>query len=154
MKGFISLFFIAILFVSCSSDDNKNTKPNIVGSWTLTALNAAIPIDLNNDGTANRNIMNEISCFEGHGSFTADGNYLLTLSQVENTETNGVMVFDCMGSIVNTGKYTLEGDQLTTIPDNPDEATTTTTIYLNNDTLKTSMDAGDFGRIEFVLRRD
>ncbi len=154
MKRLMIVFFTAVLLASCSSDDDRNSQKGIVGSWTLVELNATIPIDFNNDGTADRNIMNEIPCYEGHGSFTADGNYLLTLSAVEVEEVNGLMVVSCNGSIVNSGKYTLDGDQLTTIPDNPEEDTTTTTIYLNNDTLKTTMAAGTLGMVEFVLHRD
>lgn len=150
----MSVLFIAVLFAACSSDDDYNSEPSIVGSWTLVELNAAIPLDLDGDGKADRNIMTEIPCFEGNGSFTADGHYLLTLSNVVEEELNGKMVIGCDGSSVNTGTYTLNGDQLTTNPDDPNSDTSTTTIYLDNNTLKTSRDGGNFGTVEFVLRRD
>ena len=150
----MSVLFIAVLFAACSSDDDNNSKPSIVGSWTLVELNATIPMDFNNDGTANRNIMNEISCYEGHASFTADGNYLLTLSNVNTEIVEGLWNIECDGSIVSSGKYVLNGDQLTTTPDNPEEEPSTTTIDLSSNTAKYSMDAGNLGRVEFVLNRD
>ncbi len=154
MKRLMSVLFIAVLFASCSSDDDNTSEVGIVGSWTLVELNASIPLDLNGDGTADRNIMNEIPCFEGNASFTAGGNYLLTLSNVAEEEVNGEMVFVCNGSSVNSGTYTLNGDQFTTNPDDPESETSTTTIFLNGNTLKTSMAAGNFGTVEFVLHRD
>ncbi|QAA82536.1 hypothetical protein EI546_12765 [Aequorivita sp. H23M31] len=154
MKRLMSVFFIAVLFVACSSDDDNKSQATLVGSWTLVELNAALPIDFNNDGTANRNIMKEIPCYEGHASFTEDGNYLLTLSKVNAEIDGGIWNIECDGSVVNSGTYTLDGDQLTINPDNPDEESSTTTIDLNNNTVRYSMEAGDLGTVEFVLKRD
>ena len=154
MKRIMSVLFIAVLFAACSSDDDNNSKPSIVGSWTLVELNATIPMDFNNDGTADRNIMNEIPCYEGHASFTANGNYLLTLSNVNAEIVDGRWNIDCDGSSVNSGTYVLNGDQLTTNPDNPEEETSTTTIELSNNTAKYSMAAGNLGTVEYVLHRD
>lgn len=155
MKRLMSVLFIAAVFASCSSDDD-NTPPedSIVGAWTLVELNAENPIDFNNDGTADANIMKEIPCFEGNVAFTADGNFLMTLSQVVGEEVNGQMVFSCNGSIISAGTYVLQGDQLTTTTAGPDPETSTTTIFLNGDNLKTTMSAGDLGNVEFVLKRN
>lgn len=154
MKRIMSILFIAILFASCSSDDDNNSQPSIVGSWTLVELNAENPMDFNNDGTAERNIMNEIPCYEGHASFTADGNYLLTLSNLNVEEANGVFTITCDGNSVNSGTYLLNGNQLTTNPDNPEEETSTTTISITNNTVRYFLSAGNLGEVEFVTRRD
>lgn len=150
----MSVLFIAVLFAACSSDDDNNSKVGIVGSWTLVELNATIPMDFNNDGTVDRNIMNEIPCYVGHASFSAKGNYLLTLSNVNAEIGGGIWNIDCDVTSVNSGTYVLDGNQLTTNPDNPDEETSTTTIILSNNTVKYSMVAGDLGTVEFVLHRD
>ena len=154
MKRLMSVLFIAVLFAACSSDDDNSSEPSIVGSWTLIELNAENPMDFNNDGTADRNILNEIPCYEGHASFTADGNYLLTLSNVNAEEVEGVWNIDCDGNSVNSGTYVLNGDQLTTNPDNPEEETSTTTIDLSNNIIKYSINGGGLGQVEFVARRD
>ncbi len=115
----MSVLFVAILIASCSSDDDNSSNAAIVGSWTLVELNAENPRDYNNDGTVDRNVMNEIPCYEGHSSFTADGNYLLSLSKVEEEEINGVIVFSCNGNLIDSGTYELNGNQLTTTTNSP-----------------------------------
>lgn len=150
----MSILFISVLFTACSSDDDNSSEASLVGSWTLVELNATSPIDFNNDGTADRNIMNEIPCYEGHASFTADGNYLVTLSKLDSGEVNGVLVIDCVGSLVDSGTYVLNGDQLTLNPINPEVESSITTIDLNNNTVKYNMAAGDLGTVEFVLHRN
>lgn len=154
MKRLMSVLFIAVLFASCSSDDDKNSDPSIVGNWTLVELNAENPIDFNNDGIADRNIMNEIPCYEGHASFSADGNYLITLSNITGEEVNGVLVIECDGNSVDAGTYVLNGDQLTTNPNNPEEESSTTTIVMTNNTVRYFLSAGDLGQVEFVARRN
>ncbi|MGB3345257.1 MAG: hypothetical protein WBA61_15215 [Aequorivita sp.] len=154
MKRLLSILFIAVLFASCSSDDDNDSAPTIVGSWTLVELNAAIPVDLNNDGTADTNILKELPCFKGNGAFTADGKFLLTISSVKAEEVNGVLVYTCDGSIASSGTYVLNGNQLTTTTDGPEPETTTTTIDLTNEYLKTTMDAGNLGQLKMVFKRD
>ena len=150
----MSLLFIAVLFAACSSDDDNSSEAGIVGSWTLIELNAENPIDFNNDGTADRNILNEVPCYEGHASFTADGNYLMTLSNVTGEEVDGVLIVDCDGNSVNSGTYVLNGNQLTMNPDDPEEETSITTIVLSNNIIRYSINGGDLGQVEFVARRD
>ncbi len=155
MKRLMSVLFIAILFASCSSDDDNNPQEaSLVGAWTLVELNAENPKDFNNDGTADRNIMNEITCIKGNASFTADGNFLMTLSKVEEEEINGIVIYNCNGNLVNSGTYTLNGDQLTVTINGPEPETSTTTINLSGNTISVSMAAGDLGTVEFVLKRN
>lgn len=154
MKKILSILFTVVLLASCSSDDDNDTPPSIVGSWTLVELIAQNPIDFNNDGTADPNIMKEIPCYKGNASFTADSKFLLTLSTVKAEEVNGVMVYSCDGNIVSSGTYLLSGNQLTTTTDGPEPETTTTTIDLSHEYLKTSMDAGNLGNVKFVLKRN
>lgn len=154
MKQLMSVLFIAILFASCSSDDDNSSNAAIVGSWTLVELNAESPRDYNNDGTVDRNVMNEIPCYEGHSSFTADGNYLLSLSRVEEEEIDGVIVFTCNGNIIDAGTYVLNGNQLTTTTNSSNPQTSTITLNFSGDTVSYSIDSGGLGILEFVLRRD
>ena len=150
----ISVLLIAISFMSCSSDDDNSSNAAIVGSWTLVELNAENPRDYNNDGTVDINMMNEIPCYEGHSSFTADGNYLLSLSKVEEELIDGVLVFSCNGNLIDSGTYVLNGNQLTTTTNSPNPQTSITTLNFSGDTMSYSIDSGDRGILEFVLRRD
>lgn len=155
MKRLMSVLFIAILFASCSSnDDNGSSETTIVGAWTLTEANLAVPIDFNNDGTANRNFLNEVPCFEGTIAFTGNATFAQTFSTVEEVEVNGQTTFQCTGTNATTGTYNLDGDQLTTITNEPDPTTTTTTVDLNGNTLKANFELGNLGNVEFVYKRN
>ncbi|WP_026450923.1 lipocalin family protein [Aequorivita capsosiphonis] len=153
MKRLMSVLLIAIFFSACSSDDT-NSGTTLVGSWKLVELNAAIPLDLNNDGTANRNVIEEIPCIKGNATFTADGNYLSTLCKVDEEEVDGTIVFNCNGDIVGSRTYELNGNQLTLTPDAPESETSTTIIDLNSNTISITISAGDFGTLEFVADRN
>ena len=54
------LFFVLLLFTSCSGEDNDDLS--IVGTWKLTAWDVVGGFDINNDGTVNTNILDEIEC--------------------------------------------------------------------------------------------
>lgn len=157
MKRLMSVLFIAILFVSCSSDDDNNdpAETSIVGAWTLTEANVEVPMDLNGDGTADRNFMNEVPCFEGTVSFTGTGTFAQTFSTLELEVVNGETVYGCNGTTATAGTYTLNGNQLTTTTnDSNNPETTTTTISLNGNTLKATIEFGNFGDVELVYNRN
>ena len=73
IKNSILLCFSAILFSSCSGEDLDdkdadllNAKmlvyidsEDLVGNWELSVMRADIPVDLNDDGTSNTNLMAE-----------------------------------------------------------------------------------------------
>ncbi len=155
MKQLMSILFIAILFASCSSDDDNDTsETTIVGAWTLTEANVEIPMDLNGDGTADRNFMNEVPCFVGTIAFTGNGTYSQTFSILEEVIVNGQTTYTCNGTTATTGTYTLIGNQLTTITNEPDPTTTTTMVDLNGNTLKATIEFGNFGDVELVYSRN
>ncbi|MDC8002100.1 lipocalin family protein [Aequorivita todarodis] len=156
MKRLMSVLLIAILFASCSSDDDNNDPPQatIVGAWTLTEANVEIPMDLNGDGTADRNFMNEVPCFVGTVAFTGNGTFSQTFSTLEEVVVNGQTTYTCNGTTATTGTYTLNGNQLTTTTDEPDPVTTTTTINLSGNTLKATIEFGNFGDVELVYSRN
>ncbi|MEZ4802472.1 MAG: hypothetical protein R2797_06835 [Gelidibacter sp.] len=53
----------ALAFTSCSSDDDNNSSVSLVGTWKLTAWNSTTGYDINNDGTANTNLLEEFNCY-------------------------------------------------------------------------------------------
>lgn len=151
----MSVLFIAILFVSCSSDDDSSSSQNrLEGSWTLTEANLAVPIDFNNDGAADRNFMEEVPCFEGDITFNANETFTQNFSDAGPQEVNGEIVWVCNGTITNTGTYELDGDQLTTTTGTTQPEVTTTTIYLDGNTLKASFEFDTIGNVELVYQRD
>ncbi|AFL80467.1 hypothetical protein Aeqsu_0966 [Aequorivita sublithincola DSM 14238] len=155
MKKLMSILFIAVFFASCSSDDdNDAVESSIVGAWTLKEANVENPMDINGDGTADPNFMNEVPCFVGTLSFTGDGIYAQTFSNLIVEEVNGEISVECDGTVASTGTYSLNGDQLTVTTTGPDPTTETRTIDLNGNTLKGSIQLGDFGNVELVYNRN
>lgn len=79
--------FAALVFSSCSSDDNGdsvNEETMIAGTYNLTEYNTGEPTDFNLDGTANENQMNESDCYDdariilnADGTLTFHNNYIL-----------------------------------------------------------------------------
>ncbi|WP_299126968.1 hypothetical protein [uncultured Winogradskyella sp.] len=86
-KLIFTLFSLAslVLITSCESDDDASTNSDasIEGTWLLTAWNSSIPLDLNNDGTASTNLLDEVNCL-----------------------TNETIVFDANGgAVVNSTSF-------------------------------------------------
>lgn len=154
MKRLMSVLFIAILFASCSSDDDSSFANSIVGVWTLTEANLELPQDFNNDGTVDSNFKNEVPCFESTTAFTADGTYTQSFSNVEAVELNGETTYVCNGSTNTSGTYVLDGNQLTTTTSGSTPEVTTTTIDLSGNTLKATLPFGIYGDVEFVYTRN
>ena len=64
---FLASFAVALVLISCSSDDNADGTPmglELVGTWTLIEINVSAPIDADFDGTASTNILEEAACLE------------------------------------------------------------------------------------------
>jgi len=52
-----------LLLVSCGTDDDdNNNSTQVEGTWKLTAWNSSTPLDLNEDGTASTNLLDEVNC--------------------------------------------------------------------------------------------
>lgn len=153
-KIFIALVAI-VLFTSCSSNDDSNSaETSIVGSWSLTEMNVAIPVDLNNDGSFNRNLINEIPCIEGTSNFSANNDFSQSFSVITQEEINGEIVFGCQGTERNEGTYEIVGDQIKFTIEGPEPITETFDYTLNDNTLKIIMPTDDYGTLEMVSKRD
>lgn len=62
MKNVFSFVLLAILFASCSSDDDKGVA--IEGTWKMTAFKSQNAYDLNGDGVISNDIMGETNCYQ------------------------------------------------------------------------------------------
>ena len=155
MKRLFIALFTTVLLASCSSDDDNNTfDTSLVGSWTLTEMNVQIPVDLNNDGSFNRNLINEIPCIEGNSSFATNGDFSQTVSIIAQEEINGVIVFGCQGTQRNNGTYEIIGNKIKFTIEGPEPITESLEYTLNNNTLKITMPTDDYGTLEMVSKRD
>ena len=62
LKQFLTTILVAILVVGCTKDDHVN-QTRISGIYKITAINAAVALDLNNDGVKSTDIYNEIKYY-------------------------------------------------------------------------------------------
>lgn len=64
---------VLAFFASCTSDDTPHSgNASIIGVWKLSAWNVDEGFDINNDGIANTNLLNEIDCSRNETLFFDD----------------------------------------------------------------------------------
>jgi len=121
------LFALALLIFSCSKEDeadsNSSFKTNnleasinpddLVGEWKLSAMQADTLVDLDNDGTGDKNLLNESSCFNDMKViFNKDKTFSTTNARLDfNGGTNNAE-FVCVKNRVDFGTWDIEGSDL------------------------------------------
>lgn len=78
MKHLLGITLGLLVFISCSGDDNNDNNTNqevaVQGTWKLTSIQTETAFDLNNDGTATRDLMAETNCYQNETiEFLSDG---------------------------------------------------------------------------------
>ena len=95
----------------CMGDDTEPDDVEVVGTWRLTAWNTTEATDINNDGTASINALDEIDCYEDETIvFNADNTGTImstTYAELELTIEAGttdsyIFTQDCIDEIENT----------------------------------------------------
>lgn len=97
-KIFSRLVFVSVLtiFVSCDNEPlegfdltqiNQITTGGVVtnttsidGTWKLTAWNATNAVDINNDGTASVNLLDELNCYDNETIVFSSDNTAISMS--------------------------------------------------------------------------
>ena len=124
----LSLLTIAFLLFSCSSDDdnNNNTTAEIPGTWRLTSFLIESAIDLNNDGSASNDLIQETNCYQNETLvFNADGNmaanstsFLEMEGVIDATSGDLVITTDCVpDAFSESGTWTQNGASVTILVD-------------------------------------
>ncbi|MGB3151818.1 MAG: hypothetical protein WBB27_14265 [Maribacter sp.] len=104
------LFMSLVLLVSCNINDGGEgiAPPNfdVLGLWDLVEVNVNIGQDLNMDGTASTNLMDELDCISG--TLLIDGDLVWTYEQsivAITAITNDQFNADCAGTTSATGTW-------------------------------------------------
>ncbi|MEO0527552.1 MAG: hypothetical protein AAFZ89_10010 [Bacteroidota bacterium] len=148
--------FIA-LFISCdvSSDDDATELPNfdVLGLYDLVEVNVNPALDLNEDGTASTNMVDELDCLSG--TLLIDGDLVWTLSQVDlvvNTIPIGELLFviDCADTTAVSGTWFSDETEVTF---SGDPALSTLEILDNGDRLINTVGEDLPGFMSFVYER-
>lgn len=118
----IFLILTAFTFTSCETEpidsainlDDFNQVTSVSGSYLMTAFNTSIPTDLNNDGTASTNQMNETTCFNNSILVLNQDNTFVISSKGIDIVTDGVnQSLSCFMDPNILGTWTLSGNTLT-----------------------------------------
>lgn len=113
----------------CSGEDNNEPDDvEVPGTWKLTAWNVEDATDVNNDGAASTNLLDEIDCYEDETIvFNADNTGVimntsyaeLSLTIEAGTTDSYIFTQDCIAEIENTAfTWTQTGN--TVVITNPD----------------------------------
>ncbi len=158
-KFFLFALSFTLFFTSCSSDDDTSDNPDdvsLVGTWRLTSASGAFPVDLDMNGSASTNILEELPCFKDVITVNADNTYSQDVTEIivdiDITVQPPVITADCTDAMLTqTGTWTLEEDQLTFTPAGMDPKTVT--ITLTETTLSFTDNVESFDNVALVFTR-
>lgn len=116
VKTTLLLLACTVICISCSSDDGP-TPPDeneeVIGTYTLSAVNVNPAHDANDDGTASTNLLDEVACITGTLSINADTSWNLNVVRINvTTITGGLFFIDCADADTSTGTWTFSNNQL------------------------------------------
>ena len=117
-KSAILFVVISVFLFSCGSDDNSGGTDEpapVIGVWDLVELNVTPAQDINEDGTASGNILDELNCVTGTLTINDVGTWSLTLNGVTvTTITGGLFNIRCnLLESFNSGTWAFQNNQLT-----------------------------------------
>jgi len=122
MKKLLLIALVAIAFYGCKKDESA---VSIVGSWKLVSITSKQPIDINEDGVKNTELLKEfVGCLEYNFDFRSDGSFYLESESSPETYQNGKWVTDVTKCESETLSGNWKVDQLNTnlsIWDNSEE---------------------------------
>lgn len=118
IKRIFSLIAISFILNSCSNEPidpaiDISSSSSVTGTYYMTAFNSSIPTDLNGDGTASTNQMNETNCY--NGSFiTLNSNNTFTANSkgIDINDNGATSIIVCFDEGNFTGTWALSGNQL------------------------------------------
>lgn len=116
--AFLFLIAITVLLNSCSNEPidpaiDISSSSSVAGTYYMTAFNSSIPTDLNGDGSASTNQMNETNCFNGSFITLNSNNTFIANSKGLDINNNGATsIIECFDEGNFTGTWALSGNQL------------------------------------------
>ncbi|TDS16997.1 hypothetical protein DFQ03_1487 [Maribacter caenipelagi] len=118
MKKYTYYLFtcLVLVFISCSSDDSETATDDsalVIGTYSLSEINVNVAQDVDEDGTASNNMLDELDCLNGTLTINADGTWDLDLVELDITSVTGDFYAIRCGRTNNfTGKWTFQSSVL------------------------------------------
>ena len=105
------------LMFSCSDDGDDGpsglSNEELVGTWALIEVNLSDEVDIDADGQASSNLMDEADCVSGSIIFNADATYQFEQASFTiNSITNDQYYLDCNGTNLATGAWASDGSKV------------------------------------------
>ncbi len=143
-------FLLALIFLNACSDNTADDGPTEIeaasGNFVLTELNVNPPQDVNEDGTASTNLLNEMPCISGNLVLRDDGAYVLNLTAIEVTNiTGGLFFITCSQPITSNSNWNINAGEITLF------GNFTTTPYVLNGSTLTRTIGEDLPNIQSVV---
>ncbi|MUP44583.1 DUF5004 domain-containing protein [Gramella sp. BOM4] len=124
-QSFVFLFSFIFLVASCDEkadfdeDDylmalDSNIQSGLLyGAWKISGMQTNVAVDINGDGLANTNLLDETDCFENMRiEFYEDGGFLLVNSQINVSSESENFEFSCLNDQKETGVWEIRRDKL------------------------------------------
>ena len=112
---FLLLTFLPLV-ISCSDDDSGSTDNfnlSVTGIWDLVEVNISSAQDVNTDGTASTNLIDEVDCISGTLLIDGDFSYNYEQTNIVVSEiTNDQFFAQCSGTISASGTWTANDTQV------------------------------------------
>jgi len=121
MKMFTSAIFgfaVTLILIGCSSDDPPAVDQNAeaVGTYQLIELNVSPAQDVNDDGTASTDMLDEMNCLSGTITLNADTSWSLSFVNLKVTEiTGGLLFLECGETTTGVGTWQLRNGTVTMV---------------------------------------
>ncbi len=159
MKNYILIALASISLIACSEDESTDetgnmddTEVTLIGTWNVVEFTMQQALDVNGDGTASEDLLDEASCYINELTFTDEGSYAIRTSNLEFVQLGGGdFTVECNGTDTEVGTYILDGTTLTTDEGTTDEIEATIELSGNNLTVFGSDD--DFGDVVIVYEK-
>ncbi|GMN08888.1 hypothetical protein MTsPCn9_06560 [Croceitalea sp. MTPC9] len=154
MKRILPLITLLTTLISCNITNDDGVPPpnfDVIGLWDLTEINVNPAQDINEDGMASTNLLDELDCISGE--LLIDGDLLWSLEQTSlqvTTITNGQFNVACSGNVVANGEWFSDENEIT-FEDNPEFSA----LQIENGTLVLNLgeDLPGFQSFMYTLRQ-
>lgn len=113
----IALLALVVLTGACSKDDAPTPNPNadlVLGSWNLTELRISPAQDIDEDGIATTNVLDEMDCISAQITIRSDNTWSFSGNDlVVTTITGGLFKFFCSeDNRTSGGNWDINGNTL------------------------------------------
>ena len=94
------------------SDANIQPK-KLYGNWQLTLMRTDTPVDLDGDGTASTNLLQETDCYDNmRVEFFEDATFITQNAQMDFAAGTSGTEFECLNDRVDNGTWEIDRDLL------------------------------------------